>query len=58
MGRACGTHRTEEKCVQNFGGKTWGNQTTCIRPSVHGKVILKRAVSRYVGRSWSQSASG
>jgi hypothetical protein len=28
MGRACGTYRGEEKCVQGFGGKTEGTETT------------------------------
>jgi hypothetical protein len=29
-----------------------------VRSSVKGKVILKCDVSRYVGRAWSQAASG
>jgi len=26
--RACSTHWTEDKCMQNFGWKTWREETT------------------------------
>lgn len=25
---ACSTHRSDEKCVHNFGWKAWGEETT------------------------------
>lgn len=27
MDGACGTYRRKEKCVQSFGGETWGIKT-------------------------------
>jgi len=26
MGSACGTYGEEEKCIENFGGDTWGSR--------------------------------
>ena len=28
MGGACGTYGREERCIQGFGGETWGKVTT------------------------------
>ena len=28
MGGTCGTYGLEEKCIQGFGGETWGKETT------------------------------
>jgi hypothetical protein len=28
MGRACGTCRREERCIQDLGGETGGKETT------------------------------
>ena len=28
MGEACGTYGGEEKCIQGFGGDTWGKEPT------------------------------
>jgi len=26
MGSACGTNGEEEKCIESFGGETWGSR--------------------------------
>jgi hypothetical protein len=28
MGRVCGTYGRQERCIQGFGGETWGKETT------------------------------
>jgi hypothetical protein len=28
MGGACSTYGGEERCIQGFGGETWGKETT------------------------------
>ena len=27
IGEACNTYGGEERCIQSFGGETWGNET-------------------------------
>jgi len=28
MGRACRAYGGEERCIEDFGGETWGKETT------------------------------
>jgi len=45
--RARSTHGGEVMCIQGFGGKTWGKETTPKTPGVDRRVIL-----RWIFRTW------
>ena len=39
----------EEICVQGFGGKTWGKETTWKTLGMDGRIILKRVFESGMG---------
>jgi len=52
LGEECGTHWTEEYCIQDFDRKTWRKDNLKYL-SVDGRIILKRLQNRHKGRAWS-----
>ena len=41
MGGECSTYGGEERCIQGFGGETWGKKTTWEDPDIDGRIILR-----------------
>jgi hypothetical protein len=44
MGWAYGTYGEEERCIQGFGGETWGKEITAEDLGADGRIILKMAL--------------
>jgi hypothetical protein len=41
MNSACSTHGRDEKCVQNFGQKTWKRSDHLEDLGIDGRILLK-----------------
>jgi hypothetical protein len=41
IGGARSTHGGEERCIQGFGGESWGKENDLEYPGVGGRIILK-----------------
>jgi hypothetical protein len=48
MGRARGTCRKQERCIEGFGGKVWGRDRL-EEPGVDGRIILKWIFKKWDG---------
>ena len=58
MGRERSTDGKQERCIQGFGGKVWGNRPL-EGPGVDGRIILKWGIKKWdVGLDWICSDAG
>ena len=59
MGGACSTYGGDEKCMQGFGGETWGKETFLVDLEVDVRTILWWIFKKWdVGHGLYWSGSG
>jgi hypothetical protein len=52
----CGTHRTAEKCIQNFGQENLKGRDHMEDIGIDVKIILEWILWKYDGKLWTDSS--